>query len=110
MIKLSIVVNKHNKKDGGVFYKAVAKGRYLPLVEVENDSYYVLKLHTPKNEKGVSEPLKTPEKAGFYDVAVPSKQDIWLDQRKEMAGKNIVHIRVSKIVFVEPLATRNIEK
>ena len=109
MLKLSIVVRKHEKKEGGNFYKATAKGKYIPLVEVQDDVFYTIKLHTPKNEKGVSEPIKLPEKTGFYELAIPSRKDIWLDQREDMLGKNIVHVRTTKVLFVEALPTRDIE-
>ena len=109
MLKLSIVVRKHNKKDGSNFYKATAKGKYIPLVEVQDDVFYTIKLHTPKDEKGVSEVRRIPEKAGFYELAIPSRKDIWLDQREEMLGKNIVHVRCSKVLFVEALPVRELE-
>ena len=109
MLKLSIVVRKHNKKDGSNFYKATAKGKYIPLVEVQYDVFYNIKLHTPKDEKGVSEVRRIPEKSGFYELAIPSRKDIWLDQREEMLGKNIVHVRCSKVLFVEALPVRELE-
>ena len=110
MLKVSVVVRKHIKKEGGEFYKATAKGKFLPLVELDDNTFYTIRFHTLKDEKGKSEPVKTPERTGIYEIAVPSHKDIWLDQREEMLGKNVVHIRSNKIIWLEPIPTRELDK
>lgn len=110
MRKITIVVRKFNKSKGGSFYKATCKGKFLNLIEANDDVYYNIRLHKLL-EDGTTEPLEIPQREGFYDVALESRKDIWLDTREEMLGKDVCHIKTKKILFVEPLPTRTkIEK
>ena len=108
MLKLTIVVKKFETKAGKAFYKATAKGKYIPSVEVDDNTYYTIKLHSPL-VNGKSEPKECPQKEGFYEVGIPSKKDLWLDKREDMIGKNVFHIRASKIIFVDNLP-QSVEK
>ena len=103
MKKLLVVVNKYSKKDGTPFYKMSIKGKYIPLIEAEEDQYYTIRLHTPLNDKGESESKKIPEKEGFHEVGYNSRKDIWIDTREDMLSKYVLHVRASKIIFTEPL-------
>ena len=109
MLKLTIVVKKFETKAKKTFFKATAKGKYIPSVEVDDETYYTIKLHKPSKDGKSSEPIEVPQREGFYEVGIPSKKDLWLDTRAEMLGKNIFHVRASKIIFVENLPV-NVEK
>ena len=103
MKKLLVVVNKYNTKEGKSFFKMTIKGKYIPLLEAEENQYYTIRLHTPKDEKGESESKKIPEKEGFYEVGYDSRKDLWIDTREDMLSKYILHVRSEKILFTEPL-------
>lgn len=102
MPKLTIAVKQFKTEEGKAFFKATCKGKYIPSVDVDDETYYTIKLHSPK-VNGKSESLDTPTREGFYELKVPSRCDMWLDQREDMLGKNIFHVRASKIVRVDNL-------
>lgn len=101
--KLTFIVKKFNKKDGGEFFKATIKGQYVPLLEAEENEYYTLRLHTLAKEGKKSESVSCPSHEGVYELAYESRKDIWIDSREDMKDKHILHVRTNKVMFVEPL-------
>ena len=86
---IKIIVREYTtKKDGKKFIKATAKGQYLPLALVDDETNY--------NIKFVGEAL--PNQEGIYEVAF-EQGNLWLDQRPDVAELNIVRCRPSKVVF-----------
>lgn len=85
---IKVIVRKYTTKEGKDFVKCTAKGKYLPLALVDDETNYNIKL--------VGQQL--PQQEGIYEVAYEDG-DLWLDQRIAYAELNIVRVKPSKVVF-----------
>lgn len=95
MIKqITCIVKTYSRKDNVsmTFQKATILGKFLPLVDAEDDVYY--------NVRFVGG--NAPTKDGIYHVGYEDK-GLWIDKRPEFAPKHIVRVRAVKVVFDRPL-------
>lgn len=85
---IKVIVREFSTKEGKKFVKATAKGKYLPLALVDDETNYDIKF--------VGASLPTSE--GIYEVAY-EEGNLWLDQRAEFIEKNIVRVKPTKCIF-----------
>lgn len=85
---IKVIVREFSTKEGKKFVKATAKGKYLPLALVDDETNYDIKF------VGAS----LPSSEGIYEVAY-EEGNLWLDQRAEFIEKNIVRVKPSKCIF-----------
>lgn len=97
MKKLKVIVKEFKRKDGGTFTKITAKGKYIPLLEVESDVDYTIKF--------VGE-IQAPTKSGVWSIGCEDN-GLWLDSRPEYLAKNIVRVRATKILFDKVLPNKS---
>ena len=92
---VKVIVRAYEKKAGGKFVKMTIGGKFLPLATAEDDIQYQVKF----TNKSL---CKEPQVEGIYEVAY-EEGNLWIDSRPEAAGKNIVRINASKVVFSKAL-------
>lgn len=85
---IKVIVREFSTKEGKKFVKATAKGKYLPLALVDDETNYDIKF------VGAS----LPSSEGIYEVAY-EEGSLWLDQRAEFIEKNIVRVKPTKCIF-----------
>lgn len=85
---IKVIVREFSTKEGKKFVKATAKGKYLPLALVDDETNYDVKF------VGAS----LPSSEGIYEVAY-EEGNLWLDQRAEFIEKNIVRVKPTKCIF-----------
>ena len=95
MQSIKIIARKYEKKAGGTFTKLSVGGKFLPLALAEDDVQYAVKF-----TRGSA--CKEPVADGVYEVAF-KENGLWIDNRPEMASKNIVRINAVKCVYSKPL-------
>lgn len=88
MNKITVFAKEFEGKTGK-FVKVSIKGKYLPLIEANEEEFYTVKLIGGEITK-----------AGQYDLGYESRKDLWIDSRPENADKNIVRIRVKKVLYI----------
>ena len=86
---IKMIVREYTTKEGKKFVKATAKGKYLPLALVDDETNY--------NIRFIGN-VTMPQTEGIYEVAYED-DNLWLDTREGFANKNIVRVNPSKIVF-----------
>ena len=93
MKKIKLFVRTYKTKDGREFSKISILGKYLPLVDAKDDTWYTVKF---------TGEVKEPTKEGQYIVGY-EKNGLWIDSREEQLKKNIVRIRAVRVVFDDKL-------
>ena len=94
MKSIKVIVRQFvTKKDNKSFMTIRARGQYLPLATVQPDINYSIRLCGE---------AKVPTKEGIYEMAFEDTA-IWLDTRPEVAAKNIVRCKATRLVFQKPL-------
>ena len=95
MQKVKVIVRKYEKKSGGTFVKISIGGKFINDVLADETTSYQVKF-TSKSA------VKEPSEEGIYEVAF-NDNEAWIDNRPEMAGKNIFRITAQKVKFSKPL-------
>lgn len=92
MKTLKVIVRRFKSKKTGVeFTKITAKGKFLPLVEANQEETYQIKF---TSKSTAVEPIKE----GIYSIACEDNK-IWIDSRPEYADKNLVRVEALRTMF-----------
>lgn len=99
MLKITVFLEVKESKDGVSFVSPVIKGKYLPLIEADQDAYYSVRLVKAGDVK------EFPLRNGIYDLGYENRGDIWIDQRTDK--NHILRIKCKKYVRVGDLPTKD---
>ena len=89
MLKITVFAKEINGKNGK-FMSLSAKGQYIPVMECNEEEFYNIRI---SGDQKIN-------KEGQWQIGFEKSNDIWLDQRPEAEGKNIVHVKAKKVLFV----------
>lgn len=92
MKAIKIIIKNYDLKKGGNFTKATIKGKFLPLVLAEEETYYQVRF--------IGKDL--PKEEGVYQVSY-EENDLWIDTRPEFVDKHIVRVRPVRVLFDKKL-------
>ena len=91
MLKITVFAKEFDGKNGK-FLKVSCKGKYLPLIECNDEEYYNVRI-----QGDLQNAIKS---SGEWDIAFETRHDIWLDKRPEAVEKNLVHVKAIKVLKI----------